>query len=279
MWRLITHRLFRYNLIVWVLLGGALLVWAYPFAWVVFSAFKTPLDLFGSGVNLLPKVWTLDNFVRAWTQAKFSTYLLNSAYYSCSATALSVIIAGMAGYVLARFQFPGSRLIYGLILAMLFLPGAASIIPVFQLMRGLHLLNTSYAVILTLVGGGGFSTLLFVGYFKNIPSDLYDAAVMDGADFVQQFLLILPLARPIIATTVIFTFMGAWNEYFTPLVFTFSRPELRTLAVGLRAFEGQFAFDWSGFTAATVISVLPTLIIFIIFQDYFVNGLAGAVKG
>jgi len=279
MFQYLSNRFHRLNLVAVSVLSVVILFWLYPFIWVIFASFKTPMDMFGSGAGLLPKQWTVDNFVRAWEQAKFSRYFLNSTFYAVSSTTLSVLIAGMCGYVLARYKFPGSRLIYGSILAMLFLPTASTIIPVFQLMKQLTLLNTPYAVILAMVGGGGLSTLLFVGYFKNVPHDLYDAAIVDGASFIQQFMLVLPLAKPIIATTAIFSFMNSWNEFFMPLVFTLSTPQLRTLAVGLRAFNGEYSFDWSGFAAATVISVLPILVVFVLFQNYFVNGLSGAVKG
>ncbi len=277
--RYLSNRFNRYNLLASFFLLLVLLAWMYPFIWLVFASFKLPLDLFKSGASLLPKVWTLENYARAWVQAHFSSYFFNSAYYSVAATFLSVFIAGMCGYVLARYKFPGSRLLYALILAVLFLPTAASVIPVFTLMKNIKLTNTPYAVILAMTGGGGLTTLLFVGYFKNIPQDLYDAATMDGANFIQQFGLVLPLAKPIIATTAIFTFMASWNEFFMPLIFTLSTPKLRTLAVGLRAFQGEFSFDWSGFAAATVISVLPIILVFILFQQYFVNGLSGSVKG
>jgi ABC-type glycerol-3-phosphate transport system permease component len=150
----------------------------------------------------------LENYTRAWVQAQFSIYFLNSTTYSVIATGLSVFIAGMCGYVLARYKFPGSKLLYGLILSMLFLPTASSAVPVFELMHKLHLLNTPYAIILVMAGAGAFITLLFVGYFKNIPQDMYDAAIVDGANFLQQFGLALPLAKPIIATAVIFHFHG-----------------------------------------------------------------------
>lgn len=275
----LTNRFNRLSLIAAFFLILVLLVWMYPFIWLIFASFKLPLDLFKSGAALLPKVWTLENFARAWVQAKFSIYFVNSTVYSVSATGLSVFIAGMCGYVLARYRFPGSKLLYGLILSMLFLPAASSVVPIFQLMRVLKLLNTPYAIILVMAGGSAFTTLLFVGYFKNIPQDLFDAAIVDGANFVQQFWLVLPLAKPIIATSVIFTFMSSWSEFFMPLIFTLSTPRLRTLAVGLRAFQGQYSFDWSGFTAATVISILPIIVVFVMFQNYFVNGLSGAVKG
>ena len=185
----------------------------------------------------------------------------------------------MAGYVLARYKFPGSRALQLLVMGMIFLPTATSILPVFDLMQKLHLLNTPYAIILALSGGVGFAAILFQGYFRNIPQDMYDAAMVDGANFFQQFWLVLPLARPIIATNVIMGFNAAWQDYFTPLVFTLGKPELRTLSVGLRAFTGQYTVDISGFAAATTISILPIIIVFIIFQRQFVNGLAGAVKG
>jgi ABC-type glycerol-3-phosphate transport system permease component len=279
MTKYLTNRFNRFNIIASFFIILVLLIWIYPFIWLVFASFKLPLDLFKSGASLLPKVWTLDNYARAWVQARFSTYFFNSTYYAASATGLAIFIAGMCGYVLARYNFPGSKLLYGLILSMLFLPTASSVVPIFTLMRQLKLLNTPYSIILVMGGGGAFTVLLFVGYFKNVPQDMYDAAIVDGANFVQQFLLVLPLAKPIIATTVIFTFMSTWNEFFIPLIFTLSTPKLRTLAVGLRAFQGQFSFDWSGFAAATVISILPIIVVFVIFQDYFVNGLSGAVKG
>jgi raffinose/stachyose/melibiose transport system permease protein len=273
------NRFARLNLITSAILVVVSFFWIYPFIWPIFSAFKNSGEMFKAGWRLWPQVWTLDNFVRAWSKAQFNVYLGNSVLYAVSATAISVFVSAMAGYVLARYKFPGSRIIELLVLSMLFLPTATSILPVFDLMQKLGLLNTRLAVILALSGGVGFSAVLFQGYFRSIPHDLYDAATVDGANFLQQFWLILPLARPIIATSVILGFKAAWQDYFTPLVFTLGKPELRTLSVGLRAFTGQFTVDISGFAAATTISMVPIIIVFIIFQRQFVNGLAGAVKG
>jgi ABC-type glycerol-3-phosphate transport system permease component len=268
----------RLNLITSIILIVVCLIWLYPFLWPIFSAFKSSGEMFRAGWRLWPEHWTLDNFVRAWSKAQFSRYLINSVVYSVSSTFISVIVSAMAGYVLARYKFPGSRFLQLLILATLFLPTATSILPVFDLMQKLGILNTPFAVILALSGGVGFSAVLFQGYFRNIPQDLYDAAMVDGASFFQQFRLVLPLARPIIATSVILGFNASWQDYFTPLVFTLGNPSLRTLSVGLRAFTGQFTVDISGFAAATTISMIPIILVFLIFQNQFVNGLAGAVK-
>jgi ABC-type glycerol-3-phosphate transport system permease component len=273
------NRFGRLNLVTSIILVVVCLIWLYPFVWPIFSSFKTSDEMFRAGWRLWPQHWTLDNFVRAWSKAQFNRYLLNSVLYAVSSTTISVMVSALAGYVLARYKFPGSRFLQLLILAMLFLPTATSILPVFDLMQKLKILNTPFAVILALSGGVGFSCVLFQGYFRNIPQDLYDAAMVDGASFLQQFRLVLPLARPIIATSVILGFNSAWQDYFTPLVFTLGRPELRTLSVGLRAFTGQYTVDISGFAAATTISMIPIIIVFVIFQRQFVNGLAGAVKG
>jgi raffinose/stachyose/melibiose transport system permease protein len=151
-------------------------------------------------------------------------------------------------------------------------------LPVFDLIDQIGLLNTMLGVTLALVGGVGFNTLLFQGYFAALPQDLFDAAQVDGAGFLQQFGLTFPLVKPIIATTSILGFTSAWQEYFLPLVFTLGTPELRTVSVGLRAFTQQFSVDLSGFAAGVTLSMIPVILVFAFFQRYFIDGLAGAIK-
>jgi ABC-type glycerol-3-phosphate transport system permease component len=270
------------NLVVSLILGVICLAWIYPFLWPIFASFKTSEDMFSSGARLWPTLWTFENYGRAWVNAHFGVYFGNSIFYSTTATALSVIISAMCGYILARYRFPGSRLLQRLILALLFIPTATTAIPIFKMMQGLGLLNTRWAILLAMTGGGGLltlGTLLFSGFFRGIPQDLYDAAVVDGANFPQQFWLVLPLTRPIIATMVIFNFLATWTDFFTPLIFSLGKPELRTLAVGLRVFTGTESNDITGFAAATTISIVPILIVFLLFQRHFVRGLSGAIKG
>jgi len=116
------------------------------------------------------------------------------------------------------------------------------------------------------------------GFFQSVPRDLLDSASIDGAGFLQTFRLVIPLARPVIATVIIFQFMGTWNNFNAPLIFPLGRPELRNMAVGMYAFQGEHSFDWTGFAAGTVISFVPVLLVFVAFQNYFVRGLAGAVR-
>ncbi len=272
-------RYFTRNMILFVVLLIVGFLWIYPFLWVVFSSLKSQRDMFTSGARLVPEVWEWGNYVRAWTEANFDLYFMNTVIYASAATLIEVVKSSMCGYVLARYRFPGRNIIYGVILATLFIPIASIIIPQFNLVRSLGLLNTRIGVILALSGGAGaLYVLLFTSFFETVPDELFDSAKIDGANFFQQFWLVVPLARPIIATVVIFQFMSTWNEFNIPLVFTLSRPELRNLAVGMYAFQGEYSVDWTGFAAGTSMSIIPVLLVFFLFQGYFVRGLQGAVK-
>lgn len=274
-----TSRFTRYNLVALLLLSLISVIWLYPFLWVLMAAFKTQRDMFTAGAQLWPETWVFDNFARAWTKARFGDYFFNTMVYSVAATVIELVKASMCGYVLARYRFPGRDLLYKLIVATLFIPIASVIIPQFVLIKELGLLNTRTGVILALSGGAGaLYVLLFTGFFRSIPEDIFDSAKIDGAGFLQTFRLVLPLARPIIATVIIFQFTQTWNEFNIPLIFTLGKPELRSLAVGMYAFQGEFSFDWTGFAAGTVIAIIPVVIVFLMFQSYFVHGLSGAVK-
>jgi raffinose/stachyose/melibiose transport system permease protein len=164
--------------------------------------------------------------------------------------------------------------------ATIFIPEGYTIIPVFDLINRLHLNDSLLGIILAESGGAHVVfVLLFAGFFSQLPHELEEAAIIDGAGFVDIFRRVyLPLSRPIIATTVILQFMASWNNFFLPLVLTLSRPELRTLGVGMFAFQGEYYSDWSGMAAAATISLLPIIAVFLALQRSFVEGIAGAVK-
>lgn len=256
------------------------LIWVYPFLWTISAAFKSQGGLFTSGASLLPDALNLDNFERAWVSAGFDRYFVNTVIYSVSSTVIELIKAALCGYVLARYEFPGRLFLHRMIVATLFVPVASIIIPQFLLVEQLGLLNTRAGVILAMSGSAGaLYVLLFIGFFSGVPSDLFDAAKLDGAGFLRTFRLILPLAKPVIAVVVIFQFVTNWNEFNIPLVFTLGQPDLQNLAVGMLSFKGEHAIDWTGFAAGMTITFAPMLIVFLVFQSYFVRGLAGAIKG
>jgi multiple sugar transport system permease protein len=257
------------------------IIWIYPFLWMVSAAFKTTAEMFGGGLNLIPQEPILDNFVRAWRVANFRTYFFNTVTVTVSVVALVVTWSAMTGYAFGRYDFPGKKLFMGAIVATLFLPTGYTIIPTFELIKTLGLLDTLWAVILAMAGGAHvLFILLFTGFFSSLPQDLEDAARIDGCGFVRTFWsVMLPLAKPVIATAVIMRFMWSWNAFFIPLVFTLGKPELRTLGVGMYAFVAEYATDWTGMAAAATISLIPIILVFLALQRYFVEGVAGAIKG
>ncbi len=264
-----------------ILLIAVGLIWIYPFIWMVTASFKTNSEYIAGGLSLIPQSFQLDNYIRAWDTANFSTYFFNTLIISVSVVAIVILLCGMTGYVLGRYQFPGRKVVFVLVTATLFLPKGYTIIPIYTLVNSLGLNNTLAGVILAEAGGAHvLFILLFTAYFRGLPKELEEAAQIDGAGFIRTFIqVMLPLAKPIIATTGILQFMYSWNSFLIPLVFTLSKPELRTLGVGMYQFVGEHSIDWTGAAAAASISLIPIIIVFVLFQRYFVEGMAGAVKG
>lgn len=270
----------RARLLVGIGLGLFCLIWIYPFLWVLSASLKQPGEIFGSGLSLLPETLIWDNYVRAWNQIGFSQYFLNSVVITVATVAVIVIRSALAGYVLGRCDFPGKKILIGIFLVTFFLPEGYTIIPITQITDALGLLNTRTGVVLGLGAGGHVAaTLLYAGYFRSLPAELEESARVDGAGPVTIFFrIMLPLAWPVTATVIILQFLTAWNAYLLPLVFTLSQPELRTLAVGMTSFVGQYSTDYTGLAAAAVISLLPVVLVFISMQRHFVDSIAGAVK-
>jgi ABC-type glycerol-3-phosphate transport system permease component len=268
------------SLIHLLLLGGGL-VWLFPFLWTLGSSFKSSDGFFSRGLNPFPDGVHLSNYTGAWKGASFGTYFVNTVLVAGGCVILTLLATSMAGYVLARTDFPGRKACIGLISVTLFLPHGYTIIPVFDIVRELHLLNTLWSVIIVQSSSSlVFATFLFMGYFSTMDREIEDAAKVDGASFHQTFWrVMLPLSGPMLATVGLFTCITAWNSFFIPLVFTLSKPELRTLPVGMYSFVGQNSTDWTFLCAGSVISLVPIVAIFLLLQRYFVNGLAGAVKG
>lgn len=254
-------------------------LWIYPFLWVISASVKTNAQIF-SGPGLIPSELHPENFSRAWTQAHIGQYFLNTTIIAVSATAIVVVTTGMMGYALGRYDFPGKKPILAVFVATIFLPEGYTIIPIFDLIDRLHLNNNLLGVILAESGGAHvIYILLFAGFFSQLPTELEESAIMDGATFPRVFgQIMLPLALPVVVTTVILEFERSWNSFFLPLVLTLSRPNLRTLGVGMFAFQGEFFTDISGMAAAATVTLVPIVAVFLLLQRYFVEGIAGAVK-
>jgi raffinose/stachyose/melibiose transport system permease protein len=253
--------------------------WIYPFLWMVSASFKTDREIY-AGLTLIPNGLRWENFQRAWVVAKMGRYFINTTIVTLGSIAIVLVAVSLMGYVLGRYQFPGKKIVIVVFALTIFLPEGYTIIPVVELLQRLHLTNTLGGVTLAQSGGAHVvMVLLFAGYFAQLPKELEEAAVIDGASFFRVFLeVMLPLAKPVVATTIILQFMSSWNAFLQPLVLTLSRPDLRTLAVGMYAFRGEYSTDWSGMAAAATISLAPIVITFLFLQRYFIEGIAGSVK-
>ena len=276
-------RVARGLLFVFMLIVGLLTL--YPVLYVLFGSFKQNAELLVGGINLFPKVWSVDNFVEAWQQADFSTYTMNSVVIAVGVMLLSLFVTSMAGYVLDRRKFPGRALIYGTFMAFMFINvGSVSLRPLFELAISLHM-NTSLFSVIFISAAGGQATYIFLimSYMKSVPKELDEAATIDGCTFFQTFYkIILPLLRPILASVALLSFRGGWNEYIMPLVFTMTEPSKRPLTVGVNMLKnsGDGAAAWNIMFAGAVIAIVPILLIYIVASRYFIDGLTGgAVKG
>lgn len=256
------------------------LIWIYPFLWMLGSSLKTDTEIFGS-VSILPDEPQWENYTRAWYEANIGPYFWNTIFITVFTIAIVTVTTAMIGYVIGRYTFPGKKVLVVVLIATLFLPEGYTIIPVFDLINQLGLSGSLWGIILAESGGAHvIQIMLFAGYFRQLPNELEEAARIDGAGFIRTFATVmLPLAKPAIATAIILALMRVWNSFLIPLVLTLAQPELRTLAVGVYSFQGENMTDWSGMAAASTIALLPIVIIFLLLQRYFVEGVAGAVRG
>lgn len=243
------------------LILGAVIV-LLPLIVVVQSSFTSPAHNF-----------TLANYRQAWHQGGFLLAFANSTIVALSVTALQIITSALAGYALARLKFKGKQAILLLILATLVIPFQLLVIPIFVILKAAHLINSYWSLILP-TAASGFGIFLMRQYFAKIPIELEEAAALDGANRWQILTqIMLPLSRPAIVTLFLLTFIGEWNDLFKPLVFT-TRPELRTVQLALSEFQEQFTSSWSLLMAAVVISTIPVVIIFLIGQKQFIQGIS-----
>ena len=255
-------------------------LWIYPFLWMFSSSFKANDEFWANRLGLIPQSLNLDNFIRLWTEGNFNVYFVNTVIVTFFTVLLVMVMTNMSGYVLGRFQFTGRKAVMGVFLASICIPLTATIIPVYQVIKGMGLVGTRLGLILSCAGGGHvIFLLLFSSFYSQIPNDLEEAAKLDGCGFLKTYThVMMPLSMPINTTVIIMETIWTWNAFLVPLVLTLSNSSSRTLAVGLYSFRGENVVDWTGIAAGGAISVIPIIVLFIFMQKYFVNGVAGAVK-
>lgn len=257
------------------------IIWIYPFFWMVSASMKTTTELFSKGLNLIPENFSLDSYINAWVKGGFKNYFFNSVVTTSGAIMIVLFRCSTCGYILSIEKFRGKKIYMTILIATFFIPHGTTIIPVSQISTTLGLIGTRVGVILALAGGGQVTAImLYKGFFDKTPRALYEAGIIDGASFVRIFLsVMLPMTGPVTATVTILTFMNAWNNLLIPLVFMMGNPSIKTLPVGMMAFSGAYATDWSGMAAASTMTLIPIVVLYICLQRYFISGVAGAIKG
>lgn len=268
----------------YLVLTGLLLLFMVPVYGVLVTAFKSAAEISsGGGYWTLPASPNIENFVKVMhpDDGNLGLYLKNSLLLTLPASLFSIALGTLAGYGLGKYAFRGDGLLFVFIVAGMFLPPQIALIPVFRLMNDIGLYDTLWAVIIVHTAFGiPICTLVMRNFFQVVPNALREAALIDGAnEYSIFFRIMLPLTRPALAVLATLQFTWIWNDFLWPFILT-QRADSRTIMVGILNLTGQYTVDWGGQAAASLIGSLPTLIIFIFFQRYFIRGLTlGAVKG
>ena len=263
-------------LIIWTILV------VFPFLWMIMTSFKTDAEIIHSPWDL-PATLQWDNFSRAWNEARIGRYFINTLIVMSMSLTGTLVISSMAAYVLSRFEFIGRRVIFFMFLAGLMFPVFLALVPLSFLVSDLHLTATYHGLALVYIAYSLPFTIFFLtGFFKSLPSEVAEAAIIDGASQYQVFFqIMLPMAKSGLIAMGIFNFIGQWNQFLLPLVLM-PNPDRYLLSQGLQflAIQQGYGNDYSALFAALVITMVPTLIIYVLFQRRLESGLtAGALKG
>ena len=272
----VTRHVARYTLLT----AGAV-VMALPFLYMLSTSFKTQTYVLTVPPQFIPHPVTVSNYPEAWRTGNFGRYLVNSLSVAAVTTTLSLLVSSMMAYGFARFSFPGKELLFKILLLGLMVPPIMLIIPQFVLAKYLGLIDSLTGLVVFYVGSTlSLNTFLLRGFFAAIPAELEQAMEMDGANaWTRYWRLVLPLSKPALATATIFTFLASWDEFSWALTII-DTPDKRTLPLAIALFHGQNSTLWGLVFAASMIAIVPVIIVFLVFQRYFVQGLtSGAVKG
>ena len=252
-----------------------------PVAWAFVTSIKNETEIHTARIHYWPENPTYKNYVEVFEETDFPLQFKNSTIVALSTTLLCVVISVTAAYAFSRFKFKGSRFLKNFFLSSQMFPKVLIIIPLFVIMRGLHLLNTKGSLIIAYASFSlPYVIYMLIGYFSGLPQELDEAATVDGCSKTGiLFRILLPLATPGIIATAIYAFIHAWDELMFAVMFT-STSAQRTLPVGLKMYIGEYGIEWGNLCAAALMTSLPVIILFMFLQKYLISGMTtGSVKG
>ncbi|WP_240417023.1 carbohydrate ABC transporter permease [Paenibacillus periandrae] len=269
-----------FNSFMYLIMVVASLIVLVPTLWMVSTALKPNDEVMVTPPQWIPDAPTWESFVRIWNDYPFATYFANSVYIVLAATIISLVFSAMAGYGASRFRFKGKSTFLTFLLVTQMFPSIMLLIPFYKVLKTLGLIDTHLGLILVYISFTiPFCTWMMMGFFQGIPKELDEAATIDGCGRIRTFVqIILPLSLPGIAATAIYSFLQGWNEYMFALILTTSE-DMKTLPVGIGQLNGFYKIVWNDMMAASFVSSLPLVILFLFLQKYFISSLtAGAVK-
>jgi multiple sugar transport system permease protein len=259
-----------------VVLWAGLIAMTAPFLWMTLSAFKTQPELAASPPVWIPGDWTLDSFRQLFARLDLPLYFVNSTVVATLVTACNLLFCSMLGYALAKLNFTGRRQVFGIVLGALMVPGNLMLLPLFVLMSRMQLLNT-YAGLVLPFAAGAFGVFLMRQFMQTVPDELLEAARLDGAgEWFIFWRIVMPLVKPALATLAILTFLGSWNNFVWPLIAT-NDPDKYTLPVALATFAidpNRAAGSNGMLMAGSFLVILPVLLVFVVLQRHFTQGIA-----
>ncbi|HOK54052.1 MAG TPA: carbohydrate ABC transporter permease [Armatimonadota bacterium] len=266
--------------LTYLLLTAGAVIFALPFLWMISISLKEPAEVALPGLNLLPKKAIWANYPKALTIMPFHLYLLNTLKVTFLSVIGTLLSSSIAAYAFARLRAPGREVLFFVMLATIMLPAEVMMIPRFVIFRGLGWYDTLLPLIIPAFFGSAFYIFLIRQFFLTIPSDLEDAAKIDGCSaFRTYWQIFMPLSKPVLVTVAVFSFVAHWNDFMTPLIYLNS-VEKRTLALGLATFQDVWGVDIVSLMAASTAVLIPVLVIFFLAQRYFVQGVVmSGIKG
>ncbi len=264
---------------VYILALGVGMFCFFPFYWIITLSFRSKSAIFKMPPDLFPQSFTLDNYIQAFHENDIGRFLLNSFYVVVISVSITIFLASLAAYALAKFDVKGKAILQKILVATQAFPIVVILVPLYFLSRFFQIYNTHVSLIIPYVAGQlSICTLLLISYFANVHQNLIEAAAIDGCDRLRIFVkIVFPLSLPGIAACAIYSFISLWQEFLLASTFLNKR-ELFTLTVGLSTFRGQHSTDWGGLMATSVVIALPSLVMFSLAQNYFINNMAGGIK-
>ncbi|WP_299088749.1 carbohydrate ABC transporter permease [uncultured Metabacillus sp.] len=260
------------TIVTMILLGGSLLI-LLPVWWMFATSIKHMGEIMQYPPTFIPKEWHWENYLETWKAAPFTRYLFNTLLITVFVVLGNVLANSFIAYGFAKIRFKGRNFLFAVVLATMMIPGFVTMIPHYVLFSKLGWLNTYLPLIIPAFFGSAFNIFLIRQFYLTIPNELVEAAKIDGANhFYIWAKIMIPLAKPAIATVAIFSFNGAWNDFLGPLLYV-NEESLYTLQIGLQVFKGQLATQWNYLMAGSLLVLLPVIILFFIFQRYFIEGM------